>query len=252
MRKVSDDLRPEALKGKSSTGDRIFEYITPQPSDRIWKYYLAWMAAIIMLYLFQKFMFDGSLEYGIVQPLRTILFIGSPTVLLGLYSLRKLRFFTEENFKLARQDVLTGLWNRRALQEHIDRKFSGSSGAIILMDIDKFKSINDRYGHAAGDLCLRQVAEFVQSTLPAGGLVGRWGGDEFLAILDRFDLDTYRGFSDKLVSGAKLEGRMREDLPRVTISSGFARFDEVESVDSLLSLSDRRLYSSKAKRQTLS
>jgi diguanylate cyclase (GGDEF)-like protein len=89
---------------------------------------------------------------------------------------------------LATRDSLTGLPNRRALSEHGRAELSRalrerSSVGVILLDLDDFKSINDRHGHAAGDEALRRVARALQENRRDYDFTGRWGGDEFLVIL---------------------------------------------------------------------
>ncbi len=228
--------------------ESFYNFITPKPTEHIWTYYFVWMTGIILLYLIQKFLFDGSLEYGVIQPLRTMLFIGTPLVLIGLYSMRKQRFLVEENHRLARVDTLTGLWNRRALQEHLEQRIASRSGAIVLIDIDKYKSINDRFGHSVGDECLKQVSEFASKNLPEGGIVGRWGGDEFLAIINQDDAGTYTAFTNALRRGMPFKTSTNNELSSVTMSCGVARFSETQSIDGLLQLGDQRLYASKANR----
>jgi diguanylate cyclase (GGDEF)-like protein len=85
----------------------------------------------------------------------------------------------------ARQDPLTGLLNRRALKE-IMAEFQGKETprCLILLDLDRFKSINDKFGYLAGDELLRQVALRIQSSLLPACSAARWGGDEFIVLVD--------------------------------------------------------------------
>lgn len=89
----------------------------------------------------------------------------------------------------ARTDGLTGLFNRRALDQRLEEMFiayrnGGRSFVIALIDIDKFKSINDNHGHQAGDQVLKQLASVLRTRLDGAILVARFGGEEFAAILD--------------------------------------------------------------------
>lgn len=93
----------------------------------------------------------------------------------------------------ARQDVLTGLLNRRAGEEELERELRraarGNSGfGVALLDIDRFKAINDSLGHAAGDQVLTAVAELMRSVVRAEDALVRWGGEEFLMLLPDVDL----------------------------------------------------------------
>ena len=102
----------------------------------------------------------------------------------------------------ARTDELTGLLNRRGFME---QSVSSSKWpmdlkptAVMLIDLDNFKSINDRFGHAVGDQVLRLFAEAAATNLPATGLVGRWGGDEFAAVLYDTDRDTAKSAAERM------------------------------------------------------
>ena len=85
----------------------------------------------------------------------------------------------------ARRDVLTGMINRRALEE-LFHEFEGrpTLRCLILLDIDRFKTVNDRYGYLAGDELLRQIAARIQAALDPAAVAARWGGDEFIVLLD--------------------------------------------------------------------
>lgn len=96
-------------------------------------------------------------------------------------ALRESRRLTVER-SLARTDELTGLANRRALIAELDH-FEEGVGALLLLDLDGFKAINDRYGHEFGDLLLRSIAIRFSKCIPVGSLLARLGGDEFGAII---------------------------------------------------------------------
>ncbi len=85
----------------------------------------------------------------------------------------------------ARRDVLTGLINRRALEE-LFHEYEGQPAlrCLLLLDVDRFKSVNDRYGYLAGDELLRQIASRIQSTLDPAAVTARWGGDEFIVLIE--------------------------------------------------------------------
>ena len=94
--------------------------------------------------------------------------------------------------RLARIDALTELYNRRQIQQSLDEAFAnadrhGQPLSVLMIDIDHFKAINDAHGHDTGDEALRLVAATVRSTLRTGDMVGRWGGEEFLAVLPSTD-----------------------------------------------------------------
>jgi diguanylate cyclase (GGDEF)-like protein len=88
----------------------------------------------------------------------------------------------------AELDALTGTFNRRTIDQWLARGFgeavrSGHPISVLFIDLDRFKSINDRYGHGCGDACLRAVAQVLHAATGEGDLLGRYGGEEFIAVL---------------------------------------------------------------------
>jgi diguanylate cyclase (GGDEF)-like protein len=87
---------------------------------------------------------------------------------------------------LASRDTVTGLANRRSIETRMQWKTDRSETyCVVILDLNGFKQVNDRYGHAAGDVLLRSFAQELQNNLRSDDLVGRWGGDEFIVILNR-------------------------------------------------------------------
>lgn len=104
---------------------------------------------------------------------------------------------------LAMQDSLTGLLNRRAIEEHARTELSlakrkGQSLSVILLDIDHFKDINDKYGHSTGDTVLRQLAETLPKNLRQYDRLGRWGGEEFLVILPDTEISEAMAVAERM------------------------------------------------------
>lgn len=140
---------------------------------------------------------------------------------------------------LANTDVLTGLENRRAMLARMHGAHPLS--AVLLVDIDRFKRINDRFGHDIGDQVLKDTAACLARAVGAGGHVARWGGEEFLVLMEHGDLQDV---------SATLLTQVRQDVSwsevTVTISLGGATRTEVETVEEWLRLADARLYEAKA------
>ena len=167
-----------------------------------------------------------------------------------------LKFQSDLLRKLAFLDGLTGVFNRRYFDQQLLVEWARSSRScaplsVIMIDVDHFKAFNDRYGHQAGDDCLRQIAGALKSYLkrPAD-LVARYGGEEFACILP----DT--AFEDALVLAGEMERKVRgEHIPHeasslggvVTISLGLATrtVDSNGDAQALLGLADAQLYSAK-------
>jgi diguanylate cyclase (GGDEF)-like protein len=159
--------------------------------------------------------------------------------------------------QLSRVDVLTGLFNRRHFQEYLQdlwqrAKHEGSEVAIIMMDVDHFKGYNDRYGHPAGDECLKQAAAVMQSSLrQPGDMVARYGGEEFIAVLPNTSLSVALQAAERLrkaVEALSMRHEASPTLPVVTVSLGVACCNAAApgaSSDALISSADRALYDAK-------
>jgi diguanylate cyclase (GGDEF)-like protein len=157
--------------------------------------------------------------------------------------------------QLARTDHLTGALSRGALytQAHRDLQIARRQRthvAAFIVDIDRFKMINDGHGHAAGDAVLRHVALHGQAVLRCTDLFGRYGGDEFVAILPETDLPTAAAIAERLrlAVGEPVPGgpALPCDLPAVTVSIGVAAVAPgSDCVDDLIAQADRALYTAK-------
>ncbi|MBZ9715745.1 GGDEF domain-containing protein [Deinococcus multiflagellatus] len=145
--------------------------------------------------------------------------------------------------RLALTDPLTGLPNRRAMMDRLQRAAqAGQGAAALLLDIDRFKAINDRLGHDAGDEVLREVAARLRRTLAGRGEAARWGGEEFLVLLSPgVPADALSAALQQAVRGAPMTGGVT-----VTLSLGGATLHEAPAVGDLLKLADARLYVAKA------
>ncbi|MEZ4407818.1 MAG: GGDEF domain-containing protein [Polyangiales bacterium] len=147
---------------------------------------------------------------------------------------------------LALTDELTGVANRRAVLAALAREArdGGAALAVVTFDIDHFKSINDRHGHATGDAVLRGVAAVATATVRGSDRVGRVGGEEFLVLLRGADEAEATRVAERLREGV---AAMRVDgAPAVTASFGVARLREGEGTESLLRRADAALYAAKS------
>lgn len=154
--------------------------------------------------------------------------------------------------RMATTDELTGLLNRRAFLQALDAEIqrSGRSGAplaLALVDLDHFKSINDRFGHAGGDEVLRDFAETARDTMRGTDLVGRLGGEEFAVLMPDTDQTQSRIAADRL-RGAVARRRIilsSGATAPVTISVGVAHLVRDEGGDRLTARADEALYDAK-------
>jgi diguanylate cyclase (GGDEF)-like protein len=159
----------------------------------------------------------------------------------------------EEARLLAGTDELTGLLSRRRLLELGLREVAlarrrGRGLCVMLLDVDHFKLINDRHGHAAGDAVLRALGERCRGELREVDLVGRYGGDEFCVVLPELDADAARHIAERLRAAvAGLAVPCGDGFVHPTVSIGVAgvRADEEATLDGLMRAADEALYEAK-------
>jgi len=155
----------------------------------------------------------------------------------------------------ATHDELTGLFNRRHMIGELERELNQSMRygvplSVALIDLDQFKKVNDVHGHAAGDVVLRHVAEKLKQHARATDVIGRWGGEEFLALLPHNNLDSATHAVIKWLESLHNTPIMTPSGEKLTItfSAGVAGFRQEEAgsvheiMDRLLSRADERLY----------
>lgn len=150
---------------------------------------------------------------------------------------------------LASTDPLTGVANRRGGEKHIANEVSRAKRekrplSCILIDIDRFKAVNDTFGHQAGDQLLRDISALLRRTVRAYDILVRWGGEEFLLVLPGVGLELARILADRL--RAAVEALDTHGIGPVTISAGAAEFENDYEFASTLRTADRRLYQAKA------
>ncbi|WP_213881833.1 GGDEF domain-containing protein [Pseudomonas sp. dw_358] len=153
--------------------------------------------------------------------------------------------------RLAARDPLTALYNRRELENRAQRLLeevsSARPGALLLIDIDHFKSVNDLHGHSAGDRVLVALSEIIRARLPEGALAARLGGDEFVILLSNASSERIVALSTALREQFHQAAAEAFETPQaVTLSVGANLFDQPpESLADLLERGDAALYESK-------
>lgn len=148
------------------------------------------------------------------------------------------------SFTEVRTDPLTGISNRRALDETLVARFAMMNRydlpfAIMLLDIDNFKTINDERGHLHGDRMLKAVAQLFDDAVRDTDIVARYGGEEFVIVLPQTNLDMACQFADRLRQTV-------EQTMQLTVSCGVAAASDGDNPQSLLARADAALYSAKA------
>jgi diguanylate cyclase (GGDEF)-like protein len=158
---------------------------------------------------------------------------------------------------LAYRDSLTGLYNHRYFQEELAHEVEraqryGHHLSVLMLDVDRFKQVNDTYGHLMGDTLLSYVAQLISAKVRSSDVAARYGGDEFAVVLPETDQEKAMAVAEKLrkaISGDQhWQGALLGNLG-VGISFGVASLpDDGRTADDLLVCADQRLYSAKRRR----
>ena len=156
--------------------------------------------------------------------------------------------------RLATEDELTGLPNRRYSLKKAGREFAavrelGAPLTLAILDLDHFKSINDEFGHAAGDHVLREFARIAREKVRKSDLLGRWGGEEFLLVMPDTPLDVAHAAVERIrQSISKVQGGPLPADYRITLSAGLANDDgRAQSLEDLIAEADAALYEAKGR-----
>ncbi|OHC01308.1 MAG: hypothetical protein A3H23_10125 [Planctomycetes bacterium RIFCSPLOWO2_12_FULL_40_19] len=163
------------------------------------------------------------------------------------------RKFLEKKLEdMAIRDSLTWMYNRHYFNEVINREFERAKRyryfiSMMIIDVDKFKIINDNYGHARGDLVLKGIAECLEKNLRSSDIVIRYGGDEFLAVLPKANGRDLRTVMEKVKKRVKEWSENSDFGFPVSISCGGYALnpDRKKNVDEVLKEADKRLYKDK-------
>lgn len=195
----------------------------------------------------------GLLHLGFETPVdavyKSLIQTVADHISLGMANIR----LREDLRSQAHRDPLTGLFNRRHLNETLERELNRCVRhkrplSVWVIDIDHFKAFNDNYGHAAGDLVLKSVAQELVAKLRAEDLVYRYGGEEFLALLSDFPLEHSIERAKQAcreISATRIQYQ-GQNLPPVSVSIGIAHFpDCAADSESLLQAADKAMYQSK-------
>ncbi len=158
----------------------------------------------------------------------------------------KLALLYSQADKLAKTDTLTEIHNRRHFIEMLQEKIKTSTSAfhLVIFDVDNFKQLNDRYGHALGDQVLVQIIAIVKKNVRSNDFLGRYGGDEFILCLEIKDSNLVIRRLEKIINDVRTMNLTykRENIP-VSLSIGAATFDPNKKIDEtqLIELADQQL-----------
>jgi len=156
--------------------------------------------------------------------------------------------------RMAYVDSLTGLYNKRAIMHKLGERMKlarryGEQLSLIMLDIDHFKKVNDRYGHIVGDDVLEKCATLVRQNIRDANTLGRYGGEEFIIVLPHTDLSSALDVAEwirKTIETAKMTDS-QGSVFGITISQGLASYKSGEDEHSLIARADAALYAAKEK-----
>ena len=145
-------------------------------------------------------------------------------------------------------DELTGVYNRNRLKELFiyqiqNESIAQKSFAFVMMDIDNFKQVNDKYGHLVGDSVLIELSKLISENIRESDIFARWGGEEFILILSKVDEVSAERIINTL--RMKIENKIFEEVNHITCSFGVTTYKEGDSLDSIILRSDKVLYKAK-------
>jgi len=145
-------------------------------------------------------------------------------------------------------DYLTKLYNRREIESVIETEITradrySTNFSIVFIDIDKFKNINDTFGHNVGDDVLVELSKILKLKSRKTDTVGRWGGEEFIIVCSETDIDGAFDFANNLRE--TIENHKFLTVKQVTISCGISQYEKTDTLSSVIAKADGALYQAK-------
>lgn len=206
-------------------------------------YYLLGMAAMTVGTVLSPNQRLGGLNDYMQFALSNLAYI----VLIGIYNRLRTQFAQMQ--QMAHSDPLTGVSNRRHMQSLLEQELSRAERyhqpfSLLLLDLDRFKQVNDVNGHAIGDQVLREVALLLDNTMRESDALSRWGGEEFLVLAPATDLTQAVHLAQRLnlvVAGSRIAGGLH-----ITVSVGVACYELGDSLEKMLQRADVALYRAKS------
>lgn len=204
-----------------------------------------------------SFALDGGADEFVSKPyhadaLRSRVNVGRRIVTLYETLSEKIRQLEEANAtisNLAATDELTGLYNRRYFNENVTKSLGSAKRhktplSLVMVDIDKFKVVNDTHGHSVGDQVLKMFSDILRGFARAGDVSARWGGEEFIILLTQTSRQGAAAMAERMRGDVEFESLRATSIP-VTISLGVVELEEGEDTEALIKRADQALYRAK-------
>lgn len=162
-----------------------------------------------------------------------------------------LRKVTKKAQELASKDALTGIWNRQAFNDILEREYARWQRyqkplTMVVWDVDDFKNVNDRFGHSAGDVVLKTIAQIFSKSVRKADFIARFGGEEFVGLFHETDLDNALVLTNEVRQIVeKTHFQYRGSPVPITASAGLAMFEGDDSIDDVFNRADKALYAAK-------
>ena len=195
---------------------------------------------------------DDAMSFRLIMPLLGNLLIGlTMTVLIGFLAYGVLHRFQGRLEAMATTDRLTGLLNRHAFDAVADHfmklaRRQNKTFSALMLDIDRFKQVNDQYGHPAGDEILRQIVQVIQKVLRESDATFRWGGEEFLVLLRDCSQIEAKQIADKIRGSVEQHSvTFAGNSLSITISVGVSEWRETDTIDEVVKRADTALINAK-------
>lgn len=220
-----------------SSGACVGIYPVYNVESKIAGYFIAAKSSVVSRNLHETLVVQ--MVYGII--------LASAIGLLGYFWLQQYR----QTREMAMHDHLTGLYNRHYVHEYISllmerlKRREELAVSLIFLDIDNFKQVNDKWGHEVGDKVLQDLARLVSRTLRSEDVIVRWGGEEFLIVLETTDAGHACEVAEKLRKIIEEHRMPAIGHSSITCSFGVVRVDANLSLDENLDLADKKLYQAK-------
>ena len=213
-------------------------------ADSVFKF-CVFMVMIHLVSITAEWLLTGQQHMGAGMRFLVTFFTAAPFVWLTLYAVRRSYRLHKQLAEMASTDVLTGLMNRRAfIAETQARLADNLSGFVLIVDADNFKRVNDTFGHAVGDICLRAVADRLRDVTTPQDVVARIGGEEF-GIFVRRESIAIPALGQALCAAIPVRHDAATDPLYLTLSAGAAVTLQGETLEQAMRRADEALYCAK-------